>query len=298
MASELAALFRNLFDLRQYRAGRGKKLPWQIRIPYFRNVIRHQALDNWPGGYIQRTDGTFAYVPAHVDVNAGHRLFKPVEGIMQIEVLCRPGDYVLDIGANVGDWTTAIARKVGSGGRVLAFEPVPYLAETVAKTARISRHDWVEVHELALSAEDGTAEFSVEKGNSGGSRLGRVEGDFSPMAVQTRRLDGFLEQRPDIDHIDLIKIDVEGHELDVLVGARNTLARFRPPLVLESGFETGAQRKNQHDLLVELGYDIIGAFVPGGLIEIGWQDYRDQTGEVERVGLCNYLFMPGRTTAL
>lgn len=292
MASELATLFRNLFNLRRYRAGRGKPIPWKMRIPYFRNVVRHQALDNWPGGYIHRTDGYLAYVPAHVDVTAGHRLFKPVENIGQVDQLCRPGDCILDIGANVGDWTMPFALKVGSTGRVLSFEPVPYLAETIAKTARVNRQDWVEVFELALSAEDGQAEFSVEKENSGGSRLGQAEGDFSVIPVQTKRLDSLLEERPDIDRIDLVKIDVEGHELEVLTGGQRTLARFRPPLVLESGSESDAQRKAQTDLLVQLGYDIIGAFVPGGIIEIGWQDYRERTGEVARLGLCNYLFMP------
>lgn len=292
MTSPLATLFRNLFNLRQYRASRGNPLPWRIRIAYFRNLIRHQALDSWPGGYIVRSDGRLAYVPSHVDVTAGHRLFKPVGNIGQVDILCRPGDCVLDIGANVGDWTMPMALRVGPSGRVLAFEPVPYLAETITKTARINRHDWVEVHNLALSAEEGKAEFSVEKGNSGGSRLGRTEGDFYVIPVATRRLDSLLDERPDITHIDLIKIDVEGHELEVLSGAQRTLARFRPPLVLESGAESDTQRKAQADLLVELDYDIIGAFVPGGIIEIGWQDYRERTGEVLRLGLCNYLFMP------
>lgn len=76
MSSTLAKLFRDLFHLRRYRAGRGEKLPWQIRLAYQRNVIRHQALDTWPGGYIQRGDGLLAYVPKHVDVTAGY-LFLP-----------------------------------------------------------------------------------------------------------------------------------------------------------------------------------------------------------------------------
>jgi FkbM family methyltransferase len=48
--------------------------------------------------------------------------------------LCRPGDCVLDIGANVGDWTIAMAARVGPLGKVIAFEPVPYLAQTIVKT--------------------------------------------------------------------------------------------------------------------------------------------------------------------
>lgn len=292
MSSSLANLFRDLFDLRRYRAGRGEKLPWQIRIGHFRNTIRHQALDHWPGGYVQRGDGLLAYVPKHVDVTAGYRLMKPESDNLQVDLMCRPGDTVLDIGANVGDWTLSMALRVGLNGRVLAFEPVPYLAEAIAKTSRINRQDQVEVHNLALSSEDGTAEFSVEQGNSGGSRLGHMAGDFSSISVPTRRLDSLLAERPDIERIDFIKIDVEGFELQVLQGARATLARFRPPLILESGHESDSERQAQADFLMSLGYDVIGAFVPGGLIEIGWQDYRERSGEVAVLGLCNYLFLP------
>lgn len=292
MAPPLATLFRDLFQLREYRATRKARLPWRIRIAHYRNVIRHAALEGWPGGYIVRTDGRFAYVPSHIDVTAGHRLFKPVLDIGIISAMCRPGDCILDIGANVGDWTMPFALRVGAAGRVLAFEPVPYLAETIAKTARINRQSWVEIHQLALSATDGQAEFSVEQGNSGGSRLGRATGDFSVISVPTRRLDALLAERPDIDRIDFIKVDVEGHELQVLRGATETLSRFRPSLVLECGLEQAADRKALHDLLVALEYDVIGPIIPGGIIEASWADYRDQAGPLAGLGLANYLFMP------
>jgi FkbM family methyltransferase len=219
---------------------------------------------------------------------------KPESDNLQVNLMCRPGSTVLDIGANVGDWTLSIALRVGANGRVLAFEPVPYLADAISKTSRINRQNQVEVHNLALSNEDGSAEFSVEQGNSGGSRLGPMSGDFSSITVPTRRLDSLLAERPDIDRIDFIKIDVEGFELQVLEGARTTLARFHPALILESGHENDTERRSQSDLLIGLGYDVIGAFVPGGLVEIGWEDYRERSGEVPKLGLCNYLFLPSR----
>jgi hypothetical protein len=45
-----------------------QRVPWWIRIPYLRDVLRHDALDHWPGGYVTRTDGRIVYVPEHVDV--------------------------------------------------------------------------------------------------------------------------------------------------------------------------------------------------------------------------------------
>lgn len=292
MARNLARLIRDLAWLRRYRAQRAHRSPWWVRIPYLRNVLRHEALDHWPGAYVTRTDGRIAYVPQHVDVTAGHRLFKPATHIELIEPLCRPGDCVLDIGANVGDWTVSMAARVGPLGKVIAFEPVPYLAQTIAKTARVNRHGWVEVQQIALGSAEGTAEFSVEHANSGGSRLGRVEGDFSHITVNTARLDAFLASRPDVSRLDFVKIDVEGFEEAVLQGARATLARFRPALLFESGLESADQRKSIHDLLTSLEYEAIGAAVPGGLIEFSWSNYRANEKVLAELGLCNLLFMP------
>jgi len=292
MARTLARLIRDLSLLRRYRARRAERAPWWIRIPHFRNRLRHDALDHWPGGYVIRTDGRIVYVPNHVDVTAGHRLFKPATHIELIEPLCRPGDCVLDIGANVGDWTLPMAQRVGPLGRVIAFEPVPYLAETIVKTARVNRHSWVAVQQLALSATDGTAEFSVERANSGGSRIGRVEGDFSQISVKAARLDSFLAARPDIQRVDFVKIDVEGFEEAVLQGARDSLARFRPAVLFESGLESSEQRNSIHDLLSGLAYEAIGAAVPGGLIEFSWSNYRAHEKVLADLGLCNLLFMP------
>jgi FkbM family methyltransferase len=290
MARTLAKLIRDLAWLRRYRARRAQRVPWWIRVPYLRDVLRHDALDHWPGGYVTRTDGRIVYVPQHVDVTAGHRLFKPATHIELIEPLCRPGDCVLDIGANVGDWTIAMAARVGPLGKVIAFEPVPYLAQTIVKTARVNRHGWVEVQQLALGATDGTTEFSVERANSGGSRIGRVEGDFSQITVEAKRLDSFFASRPDLNRVDFIKIDVEGFEEAVLQGARASLARFRPGLLFESGLESAEQRKSIHDVLSD--YEPIGAAVPGGLIEFSWADYRACGKVLADLGLCNLLFMP------
>ena len=292
MARTLAKLIRDLAWLRRYRARRAQRVPWWIHIPYLRDVLRHEALDHWPGGYVTRTDGRIVYVPEHVDVTAGHRLFKPATHIELIEPLCRPGDCVLDIGANVGDWTIAMAARVGPLGKVIAFEPVPYLAQTIVKTARVNRHGWVEVQQLALGATDGSTEFSVERANSGGSRIGRVEGDFSHTTVETKRLDTFFASRADLSRIDFVKIDVEGFEEAVLQGARGSLARFRPGLLFESGLESAEQRKSIHELLNGIDYEPVGAAVPGGLIEFSWSNYRANEKVLADLGLCNLLFMP------
>ena len=218
-------------------------------------------------------------------------MLKPSIRFNLVDTVCREGDFVFDIGANIGDYTLQMAQRVGPTGRVVAFEPVPYLADTIRKTARINRHDWVKVLSLAVSSSEGRSVFSVERGNSGGSRLGRKDGDFYQIEVETIRLDAFISRHPEIDRLDVLKIDVEGFEDKVVVGAVETLRRFRPAIIVETGFETAAQRQTICDHLSGLGYGIVGIEVPGGLAEFSWTEYREGSSTLREIGVSNMLLM-------
>lgn len=133
----------------------------------------------------------------------------------------REGDVVLDIGANLGAYTLLFAQWVGERGRVYAFEPAPDarrgLAQHVVMNDVAAR---VVVLREAVSGTPGTARF-LATGTSGANRLtGGAEREATD--VVTTSIDAFcapLGLRPR-----LIKVDVEGAELDVLRGARQTIA--------------------------------------------------------------------------
>jgi FkbM family methyltransferase len=132
-----------------------------------------------------------------------------------------PGDVVFDIGANLGAYTLLFGQWVGTGGRVYSFEP--------ARDARLGleQHvlmnglrDRVVVRPEAISGSEGTGQF-LSSGTSGANRL--TSGPAGEgCAVRTTTIDAVcssLGLRPR-----LIKVDVEGAELDVLRGARQTIA--------------------------------------------------------------------------
>ncbi|MFA9269442.1 MAG: FkbM family methyltransferase [Baekduiaceae bacterium] len=139
-----------------------------------------------------------------------------------------PEDSAIDIGAHAGTFLD-IVLAAAPAGRHLAFEPLP-------DQARRLRADYpeVDVHEVALSDGAGAAEFLHVRENPGysGLRRGSYPAPYTPQPITVRRarLDDLVRD----DHVPrLVKIDVEGAELEVLRGGARTLARHRPVIVFE-----------------------------------------------------------------
>lgn len=131
----------------------------------------------------------------------------------------------IDVGANNGLYTYALSRL---GARVEAFEPVPLCARTLE--AFRSRN--VRVHEVALSSTSGEREIFVPRAtgviHTSLASFRKPEGTFETLRVPVRRLDEYYFRG-----VSFIKIDVEGHELDVLKGSIETIARSHPLLLIE-----------------------------------------------------------------
>lgn len=288
----LARLLRQLGVLRRYRARRESADSLAVRVPWWRDRLRKRAHREWAGGYVLQTDGLYFYVPAQLDLMGAYKLLKPFKTEPCIRRFCRPGATVVDVGANIGEWALQMADAVGADGRVLAVEPIPRMADAVAKSALANNMTQVSVVAVALSDAAGQAEFSVECGNTGGSRLGRAEGAVDTISVPVQTLDALLEGRG-IERVDFIKVDVEGFELEVLRGARATLARHRPPMYLEVGAEDPAKRPALVALLRdELGYRLLGIVLPQGICDADWEDYLGLRGAFEAGGIRNILVVP------
>lgn len=182
--------------------------------------------------------------------------------------LLAPGMTFIDIGANFGTYTLFAAGKVGPEGQVIAIEAAPAIAallfESVAMNG-FSRH--CEVLRCAAGAEAGTVVLHQFASRQGGNTLlphiadvarEKLGESVETCEIECRTLDAIIAERR-VSRIDLIKIDVEGFEREVLLGARAALARFRPRLIVEwhTAFFHGRPEAARalYDLLTaDLGY--------------------------------------------
>ncbi len=140
-----------------------------------------------------------------------------------------PGACMIDVGANIGYFTLAAARRVGPSGRVVAFEPQESVRRELVENVRLNGLTNVSIREEALSASSGSAEFYPgRRDNTGLASLRPLEG-VTPTRVVQARFDDLWDDRA----ITLVKIDVEGAELQVLEGMSRCLERHRPSLVIE-----------------------------------------------------------------
>jgi FkbM family methyltransferase len=168
-----------------------------------------------------------------------------------------PGSVFVDVGANIGLYTVEAGRLVGGQGTVVSVEAAPPHIGALERNIRLNRLANVQVIPHAAGAEIGSATLSLAPGeNLGMFTLGSVESDAAHR-VRVEPLDVMLGERG-IARVDLIKMDIEGAELEALRGARDVLTRDHPPILIELNDKAlarcSASSGEVKALLADLGY--------------------------------------------
>ncbi len=196
-----------------------------------------------------------------------------------IHSLAKPGMCVLDIGANVGLYSVILGKAVGSSGRVWSFEPYPPTAGYLRRNLAMNGLDDARVVEQALCEKTGTAAFHIfadgcDVYNSLGARLREQEHLQAQreITVPTISLDDFCRQAG-ITQVDLIKLDVEGAEERVLIGAESILSSSPNATVLAEIYEASAAQCGCSSArlirrMMQLGFEALAIDSRGGLTPI------------------------------
>jgi FkbM family methyltransferase len=148
------------------------------------------------------------------------------------ERMVKAGDVVMDIGAHIGTFgDDALRRGVA---RVIMIEPDPVNQECIRRNfaEELASGRVVLVPEGAWSSES-TLDFHVGVGNSGNGSFVVAESDSTVLKVPVRPVDQMVT-RLGLAQLDFVKIDIEGAEREALAGARDTLRRFRPRIMLDA----------------------------------------------------------------
>ena len=157
------------------------------------------------------------------------------------------GDVVFDIGANVGIYTLLFSDRVGSSGRVIAFEPSPRNIRYLRRHVDLNRAENILVVEAAVSRGVGIVRFDTAETAATGHLS--VQGSLD---VVTTTIDHFAESTGLVpSHM---KIDVEGAEADVIQGAVETPKRYRPRILLAT--HSQILKQTCIGLLEANGYDV------------------------------------------
>ena len=138
-----------------------------------------------------------------------------------------PGMVVYDIGANIGFFTVIAARLVGPHGRVLAFDPLPENVRWLRHNIALNGFEHVDVIEAAVGAEERTARLAEAEAGVWARISETGEHRVPMMRLDDRIVDGSLPA-PDV-----VKIDIEGYEVQALDGMGATLADHRPVVIVE-----------------------------------------------------------------
>jgi len=232
------------------------------------------------GAFTVKLDPRFA-IERHV---AAHGVWEP-ETVTVIRTLVGAGDRCVDVGANCGFHTLAMAQQVGREGRVIAFEPnaltFARLVDNVNMNAGL--RDVVHCEKMGLGDADRVMHVYQDGAhNVGNAYLARqatptlsdVPADSYELCLVTT-LDGYLGDR----RIDFLKIDVQGMEDAVLGGALRTLAAWRPTIWFETRlacFDHDTIRRAEA-ILREAGYTLFRVEADGRLAPAAYPDLQINT---------------------
>lgn len=176
------------------------------------------------------------------------------------------GGSAIDIGAHKGAYTFWMARRVGRRGTVLAIEPQRGVAAGLARSVSAWGLHQVHVVNAAASNRSGQGTINIPRDSTHGASMGALEAgravDMTPVRLVTITE---LVREHTLSRLDFVKIDAEGHEIEIVEGGLDAFQRLRPSLLVESEARAhGGGRSHLdrlRDLLEPLGY--VGAFHDG-----------------------------------
>lgn len=228
------------------------------RIPKGKSILMRLALSIAGTSFkdiIAVKDGRKFYID-NISLVKRHLFFLNEYETIETDIITKvikPGDYVFDVGANFGWFTTLMSRLVGDAGKVYAFELAPNIAQECQRNIKLNHAEKnVILEDIALGDVDQNVEYIYSESlGLANLRTDGLQGAGTLHTASGRMtsLDHYIEKNA-ISKVNLIKCDVDGAEVIFLKGARDTISRHLPVIVIEASGEHG--RSSSHEIFEEL----------------------------------------------
>ncbi len=194
-------------------------------------------------------------------------LFKPEDltsDIVDFYKKCiKKGDFVIDIGANVGDTTVPMALAAGKEGLTLGFDPNPYVYKILEKNASLNKEKTnIDPHCLAITTEEEefyfiSSEASFSNGGISPTKESHHGKFVYPEKIKGVNLMQFLEENYAkwLDKLTFIKIDTEGYDKEIIKSISDLVSKYKPTLIAESFKKAPDVDKIElYEVIYKLGY--------------------------------------------
>lgn len=178
-----------------------------------------------------------AVIPGDLGISSELIMFKTHEPLTTklLSKELKKGMTCLDVGGNIGYYTLLESNIVGNTGKVIAIEPSPPNFEHLKKNLSIQDAKNVDAYNFAAGDVDGEVNFLVYRESNGSFTIPDGETTNLPgdlIKVQAKRLDTFLDELK-INHVDFVRMDVEGYEHHIIEGMKNIIKNSKPMFQIE-----------------------------------------------------------------
>lgn len=147
------------------------------------------------------------------------------ESTKEIKKIVKPGDVVVEAGANIGYYALMESQLVGKKGKVYAIEPIAENVKCLKNNIKLNNYPNIEVFQIAIGEKEKMAKMHIASHSNWNSFINHRRGIIGTKDIKVTSLDNFLKNKR---HPNLIRMDVEGYEYNIIKGMKNTLKSKRP----------------------------------------------------------------------
>lgn len=226
-----------VWNIKRYRKLYGITKAFRV-VLHYAYVAMKKSEQKKSGDLIVNVNGyKLQVIPGDLGISSELLMFKTHEPLttkllskeLKKDMVC------LDVGGNIGYYTLFESNIVGENGKVIAIEPSPPNFQHLKKNLEIQNTENVDAYNFAAGDKDGEINFLIYEESNGSFTIPDGETTDLPgelIKVQAKRLDTFLNELKQ-EHVDFVRMDVEGYESHIIEGMTNTIKKSKPMFQIE-----------------------------------------------------------------